>query len=197
MSFAVKFEYLVGHPPYPWQRNLFEQYVNAQPPRNLSMPTGAGKTSIIPTWLCAVWYQLENHLSLTVPRRLYFSIDRRVVVDQSETITKEIVRRVEQNQELCSLLKSQVAFDSPLIVSVLRGQPNHSAGKGPKGNDRLEFGKRTTTVPELNLRSQRRRCQTSHPTTLSRLSLGRTWRSSQDVRTGVKRILLAIDERLC
>jgi len=86
------------------------------------MPTGAGKTSIIPTWLCAVWYQLENHLSLTVPRRLYFSIDRRVVVDQSETITKEIVRRVEQNQELCSLLKSQVAFDSPLIVSVLRGQ---------------------------------------------------------------------------
>jgi CRISPR-associated endonuclease/helicase Cas3 len=37
-------------------------------------------------------------------------------------ITREIVERVNQNQELCGLLKSQVAFDSPLIVSVLRGQ---------------------------------------------------------------------------
>ena len=136
LSFAAKFEYLTGRPPYSWQTRLFHQCITDRPSRNLSLPTGAGKTSIIPTWLCAVWHQLENRLPLTVPRRLYFSIDRRVVVDQSEAITREIERRINDNQDLCGLLKSQVAFDSALIVSVLRGQritEQESIIKNPSG----------------------------------------------------------------
>src|SRR5215831_6680504 len=103
MAFNAHFEYLTGYAPYPWQTRLFEQYIDGHAPTNLSLPTGAGKTAVIPIWLCAIWHQLEHGLPLTVPRRLYFSIDRRVVVDQSEVITREIEQRINQNHELCGL----------------------------------------------------------------------------------------------
>lgn len=121
-KFFVSFELLTGYKPYPWQIRLFQALAAGEIPHNLSLPTGTGKTSIIPVWISAIWHQLANGLPLTVPRRLYFSIDRRVVVDQSEVIAKEIHQRVQQNQELHDLLKSRVALSEPLVVSVLRGQ---------------------------------------------------------------------------
>ena len=85
------------------------------------LPTGAGKTSIIPIWLCGLWDQLETGLPLTIPRRLYFAVDRRVVVDQSEVVAQTIRKNVE-NTPLWGLVLEKTLSDNPLIVSVLRGQ---------------------------------------------------------------------------
>lgn len=121
MSFEERFKRLTGNAPYPWQFSLYNSLLNDRVPHRLSLPTGAGKTSIIPVWLCAIWHQLEVGQALTVPRRLYFAVDRRVVVDQSEIVAKEVRQNVE-NTALWPLLADRTLSENPLIVAVLRGQ---------------------------------------------------------------------------
>lgn len=121
MTFEEQFHQLTGKTPYPWQSAFYDSLLNEKVPHRLSLPTGTGKTSIIPIWLCVLWYQLENRLPLVVPRRLYFAVDRRVVVDQSE-IVAQMVRENTEDTPLWKLLSESTLSDNPLIVSVLRGQ---------------------------------------------------------------------------
>ena len=121
MRFDDSFKVLTRHSPYPWQTKLYESLVAGNVPPSLSLPTGAGKTSIIPLWLCAVWHQLEDERVLTAPRRLYFAVDRRIVVDQSE-ITAQQVRENARLTPLWGLLSDRTLSEDPLVVSVLRGQ---------------------------------------------------------------------------
>ena len=67
-------------------------------------------------------YQIQQTRTTTVPRRLYSAIDRRAVVDQTETVAAGLFESVKKEPELFSLLKSQTMSENPLIVSVLRGQ---------------------------------------------------------------------------
>ncbi len=121
MNFEERFQLLTGYAPYPWQIAFHTQWFNGKVPRRLHLPTGAGKTAVIPIWLCAIWNQLESGLTLTIPRRLYFAVDRRVVVDQSEVVAQSI-RKNAEGMPLWSLLSKRTLSDNPLIVSVLRGQ---------------------------------------------------------------------------
>lgn len=121
MNFEERFHQLTGKNPYPWQTALYNSVLNQNVPHRLSLPTGAGKTSVVPIWLSVLWYQLENRLPLTVPRRLYFAVDRRVVVDQSELVA-QVVRENAESTPLWQLLSERTLSENPLIVSVLRGQ---------------------------------------------------------------------------
>lgn len=121
VKFDDAFKELMQHAPYPWQTKLYDSLINGNVPSSLSLPTGAGKTSIIPIWLCAIWHQLENNQPLTVPRRLYFAIDRRIVVDQSEETAQQVKKNAQQ-RPLWELLSRHSVSETPLIVSVLRGQ---------------------------------------------------------------------------
>lgn len=121
MDFKEGFHQLTGKKPYPWQSALYKSFLENNIPHRLSLPTGAGKTSVIPIWLSALWHQLENRLPLTVPRRLYFAVDRRVVVDQSELVAQEVKTNA-QNTSLWRLLSERTLSETPLVISVLRGQ---------------------------------------------------------------------------
>ncbi len=121
MNFEERFHQLTGKTPYPWQSALYHSVLNQNVPHRMGLPTGTGKTSIIPIWLSALWYQLENGLPLTVPRRLYFAVDRRVVVDQSEVVA-QLVRKNAEDTPLWRLLSERTLSENPLVVSVLRGQ---------------------------------------------------------------------------
>src|ERR1039458_628877 len=121
MNFEERFHQLTGKTPYPWQSALYNSLVNQNVPHRMSLPTGAGKASVVPIWLSVIWHQLENGLPLTVPRRLYFAVDRRVVVDQSEVIA-QLVRENAESTSLWHLLSERTLSETPLIVSVLRGQ---------------------------------------------------------------------------
>lgn len=121
MNFEERFEQLTGNAPYPWQSCLYNSLLDHAVPHRMSLPTGAGKTSVIPVWLCALWHQLELGQALTVPRRLYFAVDRRVVVDQSEIVAKQVRRNAERTP-LWALLAERTLSENALIISVLRGQ---------------------------------------------------------------------------
>lgn len=124
-TFDSLFQELAGHPPFPWQKALFERFLQNDVPQSCQLPTGLGKTSIAPVWLIALG------LGAPLPRRLVYVVNRRTVVDQT---TNEIVRirqkllqtdsSSQQLRELKSRLQSQCAFetDVPFAISTLRGQ---------------------------------------------------------------------------
>src|SRR4051794_7925578 len=77
-AFENFFENMTGNPPFPWQRALFEQLVAGEFPAACNLPTGLGKTAIIPIWLLAL-----AESPGVVPRRLVYVVNRRTVVDQA------------------------------------------------------------------------------------------------------------------
>jgi len=48
------FPALVGYPPMNWQRRLFHLLCAGEVPRVCDLPTGLGKTSVIPIWTIAL-----------------------------------------------------------------------------------------------------------------------------------------------
>src|SRR5215469_14833649 len=121
-TFTTRFKTLTRYEPYPWQVRLYSDLMSGFVPHRLSLPTCAGKTSILAIWLCVVWEHLSNGVEdIKVPRRMYFAVDRRIVVDQSEVVAQMIAANIKQTG-LWGLLKQRTLSDNPLVISVLRGQ---------------------------------------------------------------------------
>jgi len=101
-----------GFTPYPWQVSLFQRMVEGRLPEALDIPTGLGKTSVMPIWLLA---RLENpHL----PRRLIYIVDRRTVVDQASDEAARLAQKLSEDRALSTAL----GLKEGLPVSTLRGQ---------------------------------------------------------------------------
>jgi CRISPR-associated endonuclease/helicase Cas3 len=101
-----------GHAPFPWQERLLRQVVTAGWPEVLDLPTASGKTSSIDVAVFAL--AMEGGLPLRerrAPLRIFFVIDRRLVVDQAH----EHALRLKQ------------ALDNP---SALTGSPDEVAAVG-------------------------------------------------------------------
>lgn len=118
MSLSNWFKALTGFAPYNWQIQLFESFTSGNFPQYLSLPTGAGKTSVIPIWLLAL-----AHAPLVVPRRIVWIVNRRVVVDQATQEAEQIRENLEHLPELQQALAALCAGpDKKLAISTLRGQ---------------------------------------------------------------------------
>jgi CRISPR-associated endonuclease/helicase Cas3 len=88
MGFATEFKELTGVPkPFSWQQRLFDLFVANRLPRRLDIPTGLGKTSIIPIWLMA------RQKNPKLPRRLIYVVNRRTIVDQATEIAEKLQKR--------------------------------------------------------------------------------------------------------
>ena len=123
-KFDEQFASLTGVPsPFPWQRRLWNHLLQADfdACSPCSLPTGMGKTSIIPIWLIA----LAGHPD-RVPRRLVYVVNRRTVVDQATDEAKRIRERLVSGAapDLCNKLQEMCAIPTaePLAISTLRGQ---------------------------------------------------------------------------
>jgi CRISPR-associated endonuclease/helicase Cas3 len=75
VGFRKYFEALTGYEPLRWQSRLFEQMRTGDIPPVCDLPTGLGKSSVIPIWLIS----LASGGAL--PRRLVYMVNRRTVVD--------------------------------------------------------------------------------------------------------------------
>jgi CRISPR-associated endonuclease/helicase Cas3 len=67
-----------GRRPFPWQRRLVRRIVEDGWPSVIDVPTGLGKTSVIDAFVFAAALMPDS-----APRRLFFVIDRRIVVDEA------------------------------------------------------------------------------------------------------------------
>lgn len=99
--------------PFPWQGELLNRFVGGELPNALDIPTGLGKTAVIPIWLVA------RAAGAPVPRRLVYVVDRRAVVDQATREAERLRSLVETTPEL----KGALGLDGrKLPISTLRGQ---------------------------------------------------------------------------
>ena len=119
MCFAESFKLLTGNSPYPWQQRMFKKFRDGNVPEILDIPTGLGKTSIIAIWLLALAHARKENQN-TVPTRLVYIVDRRVIVDQATTEVENIQEILKNNTN--SLIKSiSNNIGKDLNVSKLRG----------------------------------------------------------------------------
>ena len=132
-DFPNAFEALTGHPPFPWQRRLFEGWLaRGSLPPAVDIPTGLGKTAVMAVWL------LARAAGAALPRRLVYVVDRRAVVDQATEFAKRLHDKLEdkltENDRLEPVRRGLGLYvpdpDAggaaerlrPLPISTLRGQ---------------------------------------------------------------------------
>lgn len=132
-TFESAFEALTDFTPLRWQRRLFNRLHAGKIPQICDIPTGLGKTSVIPLWLIALSRQAAGG-SINLPRRLIYIVNRRTVVDQATTVVEQIRQRllcpagcdwVEYEPALRAIASSlqMLAHTPPLLaVSTLRGE---------------------------------------------------------------------------
>ncbi len=83
------FQALYGYEPFPWQSRLARRVASAKPgetcwPEALALPTAAGKTACIDMAVFALACQAcRPPAERTAPRRIFFVVDRRVIVDET------------------------------------------------------------------------------------------------------------------
>ena len=66
------------YPPFPWQSRLAKQVCAGSWPKAIALPTAAGKTACIDIAVFALACGAPE-----APRRIFFVVDRRIVVDQA------------------------------------------------------------------------------------------------------------------
>lgn len=97
-TFPARFEALTGYTPLRWQKRLFEQMLSGTIPSACDLPTGLGKTSVIPIWLIALASPAPNS-TVKLPRRLVYIVNRRTVVDQATDVVERMRRRLQNPQD--------------------------------------------------------------------------------------------------
>jgi CRISPR-associated endonuclease/helicase Cas3 len=129
-SFAAFFESLWEKEPFPWQAMLAERGVSGDWPEAINLPTASGKTACLDAALFALAATAntpapENRM----PRRIWFVVDRRIVVDEAFERAKKIARKLarptaEPLKEVGDRLRDLGGTDPdrpPLAVARLRG----------------------------------------------------------------------------
>ena len=130
MTFPDFFRAMWGVDPFPWQIALAEKVQkDGAWPSPLGLPTAAGKTSVIDLaifalamgWACAA-------------RRIFFIVDRRIVVDEAGERARRIAQRLRDAEQETDLAKKRTLIQIPgqlialgaeegfpLLTSTLRG----------------------------------------------------------------------------
>ncbi|MHB1156047.1 MAG: type I-G CRISPR-associated helicase/endonuclease Cas3g [Phycisphaerales bacterium] len=119
-----------GLSPFPWQSMLAEQLAATRVwPKVIDLPTASGKTAVLDI---AVWH-LAQQAELppqerTAPRRIWFVVDRRIVVDEAYHRAEKIAAWLLKNgdSDVSQALRTISGFDAareipPLSVGRLRG----------------------------------------------------------------------------
>lgn len=123
--FRTAFRSLTGHEPFSWQARLYKRLTHGDLPPYCNIPTGLGKTAVIPIWLIALAHHL--HTGSVFPRRLIYIVNRRTIVDQATEIAESLraqLRSDENARGLRQLLSeaSSILHDEPVAISTLRGE---------------------------------------------------------------------------
>lgn len=126
-AFPDFFRALWPYEPFPWQSMLAERVAEGAWPRALDLPTASGKTACIEAALYALAVQAERPTAeRTAPRRIWFVVDRRIVVDEAFSRAKRIADALAAAsdgplREVADRLRRVAGTERPLAVARLRG----------------------------------------------------------------------------
>ena len=121
-QFSAYFHQLHGYSPFPWQEKLAELVCTQGWPGVIDLPTASGKTACIDIALFALACAKRN------PRRIFFVVDRRIIVDEAFERVRRIARALRNaNEGVLGLVASRLrelagsADAQPLHTYQLRG----------------------------------------------------------------------------
>ena len=132
-GFDEFFHALYGYGPFPWQAQLARRVAEAQPgdscwPEALALPTAAGKTACIDIAIFALACQADRPpAKRTAPRRIFFVVDRRVIVDETFERAKNLASKLRDTQDdsivkaVAGQLRLLSGEEEPLACFQLRG----------------------------------------------------------------------------
>lgn len=136
-DFDSFFRELWGFEPFPWQSSLARQVLvplegQGKPssdmtgpwPDAITVPTAAGKTACLDIAVFAQAASFGNGHS--VPRRIWFVVDRRVIVDEAYDRAKMLAQKLRESTsgivaEVAQRLRRLSGGDVPLAAHLLRG----------------------------------------------------------------------------
>ena len=106
INFAQFFGELWGNTPFAWQQELAERVCGhtdglADWPEAIALPTASGKTACVDIAVFALANQASRMARgevITAPRRIFFVVDRRVIVDQAYERAREIAKKLRAAQ---------------------------------------------------------------------------------------------------
>lgn len=128
-DFPAFIEEVFGRPPFTWQTDLVHQVLaEGRWPDVIDVPTGLGKTSMIDISLFVTACQSGvPEPSTLARRRIFFVVDRRIVVDEAKTHADLLARRInsaEKNSVTARVRSSLAALTGrsarTSVVSVTR-----------------------------------------------------------------------------
>ena len=127
VGFSSWFRALWGREPFPWQQMLAERVASGEWPQAIDLPTASGKTACIDIAVYALAAQADRPLpERAAPRRIWFVVDRRIVVDEAferaSKIADELARATTGPlKEVADRLRALSGTERPLAVGRLRG----------------------------------------------------------------------------
>lgn len=126
-DFSSWFYALWKRDPFPWQKMLAERVSNGAWPAALDLPTASGKTACIDIAIFALAVQAHHPpAQRTAPRRIWFVVDRRIVVDEAFARATEIAGKLAAAtagplKGVGDRLRELSGTHRPLAVGRLRG----------------------------------------------------------------------------
>lgn len=126
-DFDSFFRALWGYPPFPWQSMLATRVSQGAWPPALDLPTASGKTACIDVAIYALAAQADRALDQrTAPRRIWFVVDRRIVVDEAFERARKIAEMLDAAhtgvlREVADRLRALSGTGRALAVGRLRG----------------------------------------------------------------------------
>ena len=112
--------------PFPWQIMLAERAARGDWPKAISLPTASGKTACLDAAVFGLAATADRGPEERLPRRIWFVVDRRIVVDEAFERASRLAARLknakegplsEAAQALCRISGTK----HPLAVARLRG----------------------------------------------------------------------------
>lgn len=120
-----------GLDPFPWQRRVARRVAEGRWPLALALPTASGKTTCIDIAIFALACQADwpDDRTRTAPRRVFMTVDRRVIVDEAFEHSLNLARKLNEAEtgvlrEVADRLRRLMPADDetePLACVQLRG----------------------------------------------------------------------------
>lgn len=125
-DFGLFYHAVHGYPPFSWQERLLRTVASEGWPQTIALPTSSGKTSAIDLAVFHLALAAGKSASeRTAPLRVFFVIDRRVVVDEAAEHALKLAQSLIQSKDeiVMSVAQALGTFGAklPLDVAVLRG----------------------------------------------------------------------------
>lgn len=131
-SFAEFYKAVHGRLPFRWQIRLAERVLSQGWPEQINLPTASGKTSVLDVAVFALACQAGlPALERTAPLRIFFVIDRRLVVDEVTTHAHKLAAVLDKAvngeggspglREVAQRLRCFAGTGTPLAVASMRG----------------------------------------------------------------------------